>query len=241
MRHTHCLIVDDEPLAHEVLLRYMAELDFLKNAGQCYQATQALPLLSSQRVDLMFLDIEMPKLNGLDLIKSLTHPPLIIITSAYPTYALESFDLEVCDYLLKPFRFERFLKAVTRAQTQLELRWQLSTAESKLAPIPDSEPRFIYLKSDRKRVKVILDEVFYLESLGNYVKVWGSQKFLLTPRTLLSFEEQLPSDCFLRIHKSFIVNKKFIHYIEDHSVYLTNGSRIPIGKHFRPLFMNDLG
>ncbi|MDR6197520.1 LytTR family DNA-binding domain-containing protein [Siphonobacter sp. SORGH_AS_0500] len=240
MLTTNCLIVDDEPLAHEVLLRYIADIPFLKNVGQCYLATEALTFLNTQAVDLVFLDIHMPKLNGLDFIRTLQQPPLIIITSAHEAYALESFNLEVCDYLLKPFRFDRFLKAVNRAQTQLDFRRQMAVTETKNEGMPSLESSFIYVKSDKKRVKVVLDEVLYFESLGNYVKVWGPQKFLLTPRTLISFEEQLPKDSFIRIHKSFIINKKFIHYLEANMIHLSHGKALPIGKNFRHLLTEGL-
>ncbi|MDQ1090065.1 LytTR family DNA-binding domain-containing protein [Siphonobacter sp. SORGH_AS_1065] len=240
MLTTNCLIVDDEPLAHEVLLRYIADIPFLKNVGQCYLATEALTFLHTQAVDLVFLDIHMPKLNGLEFIRTLQQPPLIIITSAHEAYALESFNLEVCDYLLKPFRFDRFLKAVNRAQTQLDFRRQMAVSETKNEGMPSLESSFIYVKSDKKRVKVVLDEILYFESLGNYVKVWGPQKFLLTPRTLISFEEQLPKDSFIRIHKSFIINKKFIHYLEANMIHLSNGKALPIGKNFRHLLIEGL-
>ena len=233
-----CLIVDDEPLAHEVILAYMADIPFLENVGQCYLATEALAFLNTQTVDLIFLDIRMPRLNGLDFIRTLQHRPLIIVTSAYEEHALESFELEVCDYLLKPFRFDRFLKAANRAQTQFNLRRQTIVTEPALPVKASSEPAHIYVKSDKKLVKAPLDEVFYLESLGNYVKVWGEQKFLLTPRTLSSFEAQLPADSFIRVHKSFILNKKFVHYLEGNMVYLKNGKELPVGKSYRQLLSN---
>ena len=233
-----CLIVDDEPLAHEVILAYMADVPFLEKAGQCYLATEALNFLNKQTVDLIFLDIRMPKLSGLDFIRTLQQRPLIIVTSAFEEHALESFELEVCDYLLKPFRFERFLKAVNRAQTQYNLRKQITQTGAKDDSTPTNEHNFIYVKSDKKLVKVLLDEVCYFESLGNYVKVWGEKKFLLTPRTMISFEEQLAPDRFIRIHKSFILNKKFIHYIEGNVVFLRNGSQLPVGKNYRQLLSN---
>jgi DNA-binding LytR/AlgR family response regulator len=233
-----CLIVDDEPPAHQVLLTYMADVPFLEITGQCYLATEALTFLNSQMVDLIFLDIQMPKLNGLDFIRTLQMPPLIIITSAYEEHALESFDLEVCDYLLKPFRFDRFLKAANRAQMQFNLRQKIVSTLAQDVVKTNIEPKFLYLKSDKRLVKVLLDDICYFESLGNYVKVWDQKKFLLTPRTLISFEAQLPGDSFIRIHKSFILNKNFIHAIEGNTVYLINGSELPVGKNYRQLLSN---
>lgn len=233
-----CLIIDDEPLAHEVVLAYMEDVPFLENVGQCYLATEALAFLNKHPVDLIFLDIRMPKLSGLDFIRTLQQRPLIIITSAYEEHALESFELEVCDYLLKPFRFDRFLKAVNRANTQFNLRNQIIISGPKDDLKAPAQPDFIYVKSDKRLVKVQLDEIYYFESLGNYVKVWDEKKFLLTPRTMISFEEQLPADSFIRIHKSLILNKKFIHYIEGNVVFLKNGSKLPVGKNFQKLLSN---
>ncbi len=226
-----CLIVDDEPLAHEIILKYMEDIPFLENSGQCYRATEALEFLSKQTVDLIFLDIRMPKLSGLDFLRTLQVRPLIIVTSAYEEHALESFDLDVCDYLLKPFRFDRFLKAANRALAVYTLKKQ--TAE--IAPVvqPVAELKQISIKSDKKIVLLQLDEVQYLESLGNYVKVWQGQGFLLTPRTLSSFEEQLPGETFIRVHKSYIVNKKMVHYIEGNNIRLKNGKELPLGKNYK--------
>ena len=233
-----CLIVDDEPPAHHVLLTYIADVPFLEIMGQCYHATEALTFLNSQMVDLIFLDIQMPKLNGLDFIRTLQMPPLIIITSAYEEHALESFDLEVCDYLLKPFRFDRFLKAANRAQMQFNFRQKIVSNVPEDVVKTNGEPNFLYVKSDKRLVKVLLEDICYFESFGNYVKVWGEKKFLLTARTLISFEEQLPSGSFVRIHKSFILNKKFIHAIEGNMVYLINGTALPVGKNYRQLLSN---
>ena len=226
-----CLIVDDEPLAHDVILRYLDDIPFLEKAGQCYLATEAFAFLNHHAVDLIFLDIRMPKLSGLDFLRTLNQRPLVVITSAYEEHALESFELEVVDYLLKPFRFDRFLKAANRALEQYTLRKQ-----TVLAPAPvvvQHEPEPLYIKSDKKLVQMQLDDVYYLESLGNYVKVWGRDQFLLTQRTLGSFEEQLPADAFIRIHKSFILNKKFVHYIEGNMIRLLNGKVLPLGKTFK--------
>jgi DNA-binding LytR/AlgR family response regulator len=232
-----CLIVDDEPLAHDVILKYISDVSFLANIGQCYRATEALEFLSKNTVDLIFLDIRMPKLNGLDFLRTLQQRPLIIITSAYEEHALESFDLDVCDYLLKPFRFDRFLKAVNRALAEHTLKSSAGIAMASPlpnpVPNPVTEPGQIYIKSDKKFVLLRLDEICYLDSLGNYVKVWEEQRFLLTPRTLSSFESQLPAENFVRIHKSYILNKKFVHYIEGNTLYLKNATQLPLGKNYK--------
>ncbi len=226
-----CLIVDDEPLAHDVILSYLQDIPFLEKAGQCYLATEAFAFLNHHAVDLIFLDIRMPKLSGLDFLRTLNQRPLVIITSAFEEHALESFELEVVDYLLKPFRFDRFLKAANRALEQHTLRKQATISAAPGPAQQEAEP--LYIKSDKKLVQMQLDEVYYLESLGNYVKVWGRDQFLLTQRTLGSFEEQLPGEAFIRIHKSFILNKKFVHYIEGNMIRLLNGKVLPIGKTFK--------
>lgn len=226
-----CLIIDDEPLAHDIILAYINDVPFLNNVGHCYRATEAFDFLNNHEIDLIFLDIRMPKLSGLDFLRTLQHQPLVIITSAYEEYALESFDLAVCDYLLKPFRFDRFLKAVNRAQEV----YNLKNPADKAVNVPQKEGASnekIAIKADKKYILISLDEILYLESLGNYVKVWKDDGFLLTPRTLTSFEEQL-SSTFVRIHKSFILNKKYVHYMEGNMIFLKNGQQLAIGKNYK--------
>jgi DNA-binding LytR/AlgR family response regulator len=228
-----CLIVDDEPLAHDVILRYMEDVPFLEAGGQCYRATEALDFLSKHPIDLIFLDIRMPKLNGLDFLRTLQQRPLVIITSAFEEHALESFELDVCDYLLKPFRFDRFLKAANRALSQHSLQQQAMVTNPASPKAAVHEPTQIYVKSDKKLVLLDLEAVYYLESLGNYVKIWEEQRFLLTPRTLTSFEVQLPADTFIRIHKSYILHRKFVRYIEGNTISLKNGKQLPLGKNYK--------
>jgi len=227
-----CLIIDDEPLAHDIIASYINDVPFLEKIGHCYRATEAFDFLTHQEIDLIFLDIKMPKLNGLDFLRTLQRKPLVIITSAYEEYALESFELAVCDYLLKPFRFDRFLKAVNRA---LEIFNLQNPATGPLIST-QSETHFIEkiaIKADKKHVLVNYADIKYLESLGNYVKVWKDDSFLLTPRTLSSFEEQLPTNVFVRVHKSFILNKKAVHYLEGNMIFLKNGQQLPIGKSYK--------
>ncbi|WP_343524159.1 LytTR family DNA-binding domain-containing protein [Pedobacter sp.] len=226
-----CLIVDDEPLAHGIITEYVKDIPFISIVGHCYRATEALLFLSKQQVDLIFLDIRMPKLNGLDFLRTLQQKPLVIVTSAYEEYALESFDLAVCDYLLKPFRLDRFLKAINRALELYQLKKQNVTTGIEKTVNQTGEQ--ISLKVDKKHILINTEEIHYLESLGNYVKVWKGNEFLLTPRTLGSFETQLPADNFIRIHKSFILNKKYVDYLEGNTIVLKNGQQVPIGKNFR--------
>ena len=220
------LIIDDEPLAHKIILQYASDISSVEIVGQCHLATEALTFLSNQAVDLIFLDINMPKLKGLDFLRTLSRKPLVIITSAYEEYALESFELDVCDYLLKPFRFDRFLKAVNKAVEIHRLK----------NGVGEKTENHLFIKSEKKQIQINKEEIVYLESYGNYVKVWLKDQFHLTPRTLSSFELELPQNSFFKIHKSFIINIKQIDYVEGNAVVMKNKKLLPIGKNQRQAF-----
>lgn len=230
------LIIDDEPLAHVVVKEYAKELPFLEIVGQCHLAVEAISILKEQEIDLLFLDINMPKLTGLDFLRSLKVIPKVIITSAHPEFALESFDLDVCDYLLKPYRFNRFLKAVNKVH---EL-YQLETSSSAQADIVDTDDQLLFIKSDRRLINISLSEIYYLESYGNYVKVWLENDFHLTPKTLSYFNDRLPSIDFFKIHKSIILNRQYINYVEGNFVIMKNKKQLPIGKNQRASFKEFL-
>ena len=236
------LIIDDEPLAHRVILEYVKDVSFIEIVGQCNLATEAISFLQDQEVDLLFLDINMPKIKGLDFLRTLKNQPLAIITSAYQEYALESFELDVCDYLLKPFRFDRFLKAVNKAQEVYQLKAGENTimAEGNHKGLSLQESTQLFIKADRRLINIDLTEVYYFESYGNYVKVWLKDQFHLTPRTLTSFVEQVPDNDFYRIHKSFLINRKFIDYVEGNFLLMKNGKQLPIGKNHRSDFKQFL-
>ena len=225
------LIIDDEPLAHKVILEYAKDIPFLEVSAQSHLALEALDILRTQPIDLIFLDIQMPRIKGLDFLRTLPKRPVVIITSAYEEYALESFELDVCDYLLKPFRFERFLKAVNKAR-------QLTTTRESPLPAADasSGPEHMFIKVDKRLVNISLEQVSFLESYGNYVKVWMGDFFHLTPRTLASFARELPATDFFRIHKSFVVNRAHIDYVEGNFVLMKNTRQLPIGKSQRTAF-----
>lgn len=233
------LIIDDEPLAHLVILEYVKDVSFIEVVGQCNLATEAISFLQNQEVDLLFLDINMPKIKGLDFLRTLKNPPLVIITSAYQEYALESFELDVCDYLLKPFRFDRFLKAVNKAQEMYQLRQaniEGNVTKQELG-ITDSQ---LFIKADKRLINIDLSEIYYFESYGNYVKVWLKDQFHLTPRTLSSFVAQVPENEFYRIHKSFVIHRKYIDYVEGNFLLMKNGKQLPIGKNHRSDFKQFL-
>ena len=233
MTKLRALIIDDEPLAHRVILEYAKDVPFIEITGQCYLATEALSVLNTQQIDLIFLDIQMPKLKGLDFLRTLNKQPIVIITSAYQEYALESFELDVCDYLLKPFRFGRFLKAVNKAYEFHELKQATAPPSPTLGEPAREEPGQIFIKVDKRFVQVNLAEIFYLESYGNYVKIWLKDEYLLTPRTLSAFEKELPESDFFRIHKSYIIHRPYIDYVEGNTLYMKNEKALPIGKSYR--------
>ena len=223
MKTIKAIIIDDEPLAHRIIERFAVDLAFLEIVGQCYFATDAYAILSTQEIDLIFLDIEMPKLKGLDFLKSLKNAPQVILTTAYEEHALEAFDLHVTDYLLKPFSFDRFMQAINKVQTNLEASKPPRAAQEKK----------IFVKVDRRQIQVDMDDIYALESYGNYVKIFLEDDMLLTPRTLSSFESELTGGSFERVHKSYLIQRKYIHYVEGHVIYLKNAMEVPVGKSHR--------
>ncbi len=223
------LIIDDEPLAHEIIKTYIAEVEDVEIIGQCYSAQDALEFLKLNQVDLLFTDIEMPVISGLDFLSMLKTKPCIIITSAYEEYALESYNFDVTDYLLKPYRFDRFEQALAKVRGRLSQENSTHKSEDNDTSVSSS----LLIKVDNKHVRVTLEDIHHLEAYGNYVKVWLSDTYLLTTGSLISFEKNLPGDHFVRIHKSFIANKTAIDFIEDDTVIFKNKLRLPIGKTHR--------
>ncbi|GAA0891317.1 LytTR family DNA-binding domain-containing protein [Fulvivirga kasyanovii] len=221
-----CIIVDDEPLAIEVIESYINRLENIEIVAKCSNALKAFEILKKEPVDLIFLDIQMPKLTGLDFVKTLQNPPKVIITTAYRDYALEGYELNVVDYLLKPISFERFLKAVSRVyHTEM-------SPEATLTTDIESEEAYIYLKADKKMVKVQLRDILYIESLKDYVRVKTSDKEVITHQKISYLEEKLPEECFLRIHRSFIVALKKIETYSATSIEVP-GKELPIGRLYK--------
>jgi DNA-binding LytR/AlgR family response regulator len=217
-----CLIVDDEPIAREGIMEYIRQIDYLNPVGQCKSATEAASLLQKNKVDLIFIDIQMPKLSGIEFVKALADPPLIIFTTAYSEYALEGFELDVVDYLLKPISFQRFLKAVDKAQNYLHAR------NKDVSITPD----FFFIKCNGKIEKIIMDDVIYIEAMSNYVIIHTRQKKYITYLTFSGIEEQLPSHLFVRIHKSYLVAVSAIQTIDGNEI-ITNSMRLPLSKNYR--------
>ena len=227
------IIVDDEPIAHTIIEDYAASLNDLSLVTNCYNAIDALAFLQKNQVDLIFLDIEMPKLKGLDFLRTLTNPPLIVITSAYSEFAVESYELEVCDYLLKPFSFERFLKAYTKV---LKIKEQ-SLQKSKT--ITEATNTSIFLKGDKETHHIQLDQIKYLESYGSYVKLYLQTEMLLIHESISHFETILPAELFIRVHRSFMVSVTAIKSIVGNQIKLKDAT-IPIGQSYKAIIKNRL-
>lgn len=202
-----CLIIDDEPLSRDVLRKYIQEVTDLEIVAECSDAIEATHLLNQSRIDILFLDINMPGLSGISFARSLTVSPLIIFTTAYPEFAVEGFELNATDYLVKPYSFERFLKAVNRALERLR--------ENHLTEGPGGK---ILVKSDKKLYALPFAEILFIEGQGDYIRIHTSQYKLMVHDTIKNFQESLPAEEFMRIHKSFVVNLKHIEFIEGNQV-----------------------
>ena len=214
-------IIDDEPIAHGIIEKFSKEVKTLEKAGNCYDAFQAIDLLQREKVDLLFLDINMPKLSGFEMLKTLKDPPKIIVTTAYKEFALEGYELQVADYLLKPFSFQRFLKAVN---TVLEFQQVEQPSNTK-------SQNHITIKVDKKKHFVKLDDIRFIEAQGNYCKLVTDTDSLLTIHKISEFQKDLP-ERFIRVHNSFIVNRDTITAIEGNRVYL-NDKIIPVGRTYK--------
>ena len=230
------IIIDDEPLAHEIIEKYSADVTFIEVVKKFHLATGALNYLANNNIDLIFLDIQMPKLKGVDFLKILKNKPLVIITSAHREYALEGFDLDVCDYLLKPFSFERFLKAVNKTYELFMFKNESSDIQSESNKKNKEEQKQLFIKVDKRFIQIDYSDIYYLESYGNFVKVWLKDNFHITARTLTSFENELQKSDFIRIHKSFIINKTHLDYLEGNMIRIKNKKTIPLGKNYRQAF-----
>jgi DNA-binding LytR/AlgR family response regulator len=229
-----CIIVDDEPIAIRVIASHLEKIPNMQVVAKCSNAMEALAALRQHNIDLIFLDIQMPQITGIDFLKTLNHPPKVIFTTAYRDYALEAFDLEVVDYLLKPIPFDRFLKAINKYYKQSED--SLVTVNNDTG---NSAEAFIYVKSDRKVLKVFLKDILYIESLKDYVKLHTTQKMIVTKQLISHFEQALPPELFVRTHRSFIVAIDRIEAFTAETIEL-NGQELPIGRVYKNAVMSTL-
>ena len=226
---TKCLIVDDEPLARKLMRNHIEKLDNFEIVAECSDAMKALEALRNHKVDLMFLDIQMPQITGIEFLKTLKHPPQVIITTAYREYAIEGFELDVVDYLLKPITFERFLKAVNKY-------FQVSAGND---PVVDNstngnavEDSFIYVKENKKVLKLFLCDILYIEGLSEYVKIYTAGKKIVTKASMANLEEKLTDCDFFRIHKSYIVALRKIEAFTSTTVEIA-GKELPVGRSYK--------
>ena len=225
-----CLILEDEPLAQNILKKYIEEHPSLELAAVCGHALEAQQLLARIQVQVIFLDINLPGVSGISFLKSLPHPPSIVFTTAYAEFAVEGFELDAVDYLVKPFSFERFLKAVNKVLEKLEKR------EAVQEPV---QPASVFIKADKKVYKVELKDILYIEALDDYIKMVTVSGSYLINDTLKSMQEELPGSGFMRVHKSFIIAKNKIVFFEGN--YVKVGDRdIPIGASYREEIFNRL-
>lgn len=223
-----CLLVDDEPPALSVLKTYIQAVPSLEVAGECHHAMAAFEFCQKHQVDLIFLDIQMPQLSGIDFIKSLPSPPPVIFTTAHRAYALDGFELGVIDYLLKPISMDRFLKAVYRVTQKHPLEVEEKHFQN--------TERFLYFRSDRKMIKVLLNDILFIESLKDYVKIVTSKNQIITKQSISSVEEMLPESEFLRIHRSFIIALNKIDSYTSTDIFVGK-VELPIG----PLYKHEIG
>jgi DNA-binding LytR/AlgR family response regulator len=214
----NCLIIDDEPVARKGLAEYAKDIEFLNVIAQCENAMKASTFLQEEKIDLLFLDIQMPKLSGVDFLKSLKNPPMTIFTTAFSEYAVEGYSLDVVDYLIKPISFERFLKAVHKAHDFHKMKNTSQVTEN-----------YFFVKSNGRIEKVDFNEILYVESLQNYVTIHTKDRKLITYLTLSGLESQLPADRFMKVHKSFLVALAKIESIDGNELIIAK-ARVPISR-----------
>ena len=232
MNELRCLIVDDEELARTLLENYISRLPYLKLVDKCSNPIEALQAIQNQSVDLIFLDIQMPEMIGTDFLKSLPQKPLVVFTTAYAEYALEGYELNVVDYLLKPFPFERFLKAVNKASDILRFKYRESSELTSQYENPTTEKSYILVKSEHKVYRISYDDIQYIQSMREYVAYYTSKDRILSLGSLKKLEVDLPQSQFLRVHKSYIISKAKASTLEGNVVHIGK-EKIPIGASYR--------
>ncbi|MBN2524115.1 MAG: response regulator transcription factor [Bacteroidales bacterium] len=231
-----CLAIDDEPLALNIIKDFCSKIDFMDLISCCTNPVEAVKVLNHQEVDLIFLDIQMPNITGLEFIKAIDKPPMIIFTTAYSNYALDGFELNAIDYLVKPFAFERFFRAVNKAYEMFYLRKNKNIQPATTVSHQNTQ-RYLMIKVEYSTVKLELDRILFIEGLKDYVKIYCGIRPVLTKTTLKNLEEKLPQNEFIRVHKSYIVQFSKINSIENNRI-LIGEKRIPIGNQYKTQFYN---
>ena len=234
MNEVNCLVVDDEPIARDIILTYCSHLPYLHVVASCSNALEARTVLQQQKIDILFLDINMPVIDGVSFSKTLKQPPQIIFTTAYKEFAVDAFDLAACDYLLKPFSLDRFIIAIDKAMERLHSAppvGELTVSKS---------DDYIFIRADGKIYKVDCNDLLYAEASGNYTKLVTTKNTLMPGMSFSNVEELLPASKFLRVHRSFIINRAKISHIEGNRVYM-NDIEIPVGSNYKDNFLRELG
>ena len=233
MAQVNCIIIEDQPPAQRILKRYIQDVASLNLKAVFSNAVESMQILNSGEVDLVFLDIHLPKISGIDFLKSLNKPPKIILTTAFPDYALEAYDLNVSDYLLKPFSFQRFLKAVTRAT-------QNNSASGEQHTMNNPEISDLFVKSGHDIVRILIDDIIYIKSDADYTEVHLESKRQLSSEPLRYWISVLDEKRFCRIHRSYIINLSRIEKISGNQLYMKSNIQLPIGRSFKDEFLNKL-
>jgi DNA-binding LytR/AlgR family response regulator len=234
MNKIKCVIADDEPLSREVLESYVSQLDKLQLITQCKNGLEVFNILKQHQVDLLFLDVQMPQLTGIELLRSLQHPPKVVLTTAFRDFAMEGFELNVLDYLLKPISFDRFLKAIDKYESKGV------PATPQAHAISGHGDAFIYVKADKKMVKVFLKNILFIESKKDYVRIKTTDKDITTYQTMMYFEETLPDAQFIRIHRSYIVAAERVTAVTTTKLEIGD-QEIPIGALYQKTVLQQLG
>ncbi|HEX8429246.1 LytTR family DNA-binding domain-containing protein [Hymenobacter sp.] len=228
-----CLIIDDEPFARELIEDYVAQISTLQLVASCEHVFEALEILQQQRIDLLFSDINMPQVNGIEFLRSLPNPPYVIFVTASPHHALEGFELDALDYIVKPVSFPRFLKAVNKAVNLLN---------SKPAPAAPVAPQFLFVKEGNSLQRVLFDEIYYIEGMKDYIKIILKNRVIITYLRMNRVEEQLPATRFMRIQKSYLVRTDAIKAISGNEVQLYDlVEKLPIGKQYKEALLAQFG
>jgi DNA-binding LytR/AlgR family response regulator len=235
-KYIRFMIVDDEPIAHRIIEEYCTNLSHFKLVNHSYNALEAMQFLATNSVDLMFLDINMPKLSGFDFLKTLTVKPKVIVTNAYEEFALEGFELNVSDYLLKPFSFERFLKAVNKVTSENNIHLTERQNVSNIPSNVEDQNQRIIIKGDKAHHQISLNDILYIEACGNYCLVYCRNSKIVTHQKISQFENELPQNLFMRVHKSFIVAKNNINSVSSGQIEVAD-STIPIGQTYKKTLM----
>ncbi|GLU57140.1 LytR/AlgR family response regulator transcription factor [Dyadobacter frigoris] len=231
----NCVIIDDEPLAREGIANYVREVDFLHLTGTCENPVELIKMLDENSVDLIFLDIQMPKMSGIDFLKIVKNPPLVVITTAFPSFALESFQLDVLDYLLKPITFERFFKAASKAKDYHQLINRDTINEN----LTETAADYFFIKCGNKYEKIVLTDILFIEGMQNYVTIYTDKGKYVTLLYMKNLEQNLDSRFFIRVHKSYIVSVNRVEGIEGNEIFIQS-HRIPVSRNHREQVLKQI-